>query len=303
MWRIITFIIIFTNYISIANAQNDWYEKYLSCVNDSDVHAWKTLIEQWEQAEPESPDVYAAWYNYYIKLAMTDVVALTTTAPENNQEALQLMDSTGVVAGYMYGIESYNDSILQIGYQKLDTAIRLFPDRLDLPFGKVAMLFRQQLYSEVMQELRHVLDRSEKNGNRWLWTLNQPVDNGEYVLKDSMQDYFAQLFDAGQSDYASQLDEWMLQLYPTDIIFRSNKASLLAIDKRYSEALPIYLSIYEDNPDDIIVASNIAHIYYTLGDKEATLKYYSKLVQCGDNEIEDIAKQRIKEIKGKQNKK
>ena len=260
MWRIITFIIIFTNYISIANAQNDWYEKYLSCVNYSDVHAWKTMIEQWELSEPESPDVYAAWYNYYIKLAMTDVVALTTTAPEDNQEALQLMDSTGVVAGYMYGIESYNDSILQIGYQKLDTAIRLFPDRLDLPFGKVAMLFRQQLYSEVMQELRHVLDRSEKNENKWLWTLNQPLDDGEYILKDSMQDYFAQLFDAGQSDYASQLDEWMLQLYPTDIIFRSNKASLLAIDKRYSEALPIYLSIYEDNPDDIIVASNIAHI-------------------------------------------
>ena len=110
MWRVITLIIILTNYISIANAQNNWYEKYLSCVNDSDVHAWKAMIEQWEQAEPESPDVYAAWYNYYIKLAMTDVVALTTTAPENNQEALQLMDSTGVVAGYMYGIESYNDS-------------------------------------------------------------------------------------------------------------------------------------------------------------------------------------------------
>ena len=299
MWRVITFIIILTSYNSIANAQNAWYEKYLSCVNYSDVHAWKTMIEQWELSEPESPDVYAAWYNYYIKLAMTDVVALTTTAPEDNQEALQLMDSTGVVAGYMYGIESYNDSILQIGYQKLDTAIRLFPDRLDLPFGKVAMLFRQQLYSEVMQELRHVLDRSEKNENKWLWTLNQPLDDGEYVLKDSMQDYFAQLFDADQSDYASQLVEWMLRLYPTDIIFRSDKASLLAIAKRYSEALPIYLSVYEDNPDDIIVISNIAHIYYTLGDKEATLKYYSKLVQCGDSEIEDIAKQRIKEIKQK----
>jgi regulator of sirC expression with transglutaminase-like and TPR domain len=47
------------------------------------------------------------------------------------------------------------------------------------------------------------------------------------------------------------------------------------------------------------VASNIAHIYYTLGDKEATLKYYSKLVQCGESEIEAIAKQRIKEIKQK----
>ena len=55
MWRIITLVIILTNYISLANAQNDWYEKYLTCVSDSDVYAWKAVIEQWEQAEPESP--------------------------------------------------------------------------------------------------------------------------------------------------------------------------------------------------------------------------------------------------------
>lgn len=299
MKHIILFLLLITSSTSIVNAQNNWYDKYLTCVRDSDVQALKAVIEEWEMAEPESPDVYAAWYNYYIKLAMSNIVTLTTTAPEDDQEAFQLVDSTGVVAGYMYGVESYNDSILQIAYHKLDTAIKRFPDRLDLPFGKVTLLFRQNLYSEAMQELRHVLDRSEKNGNKWLWTLNQPVEDAEDVLKDSMQDFFAQLYDAGQSDYASQLVEWLLQLYPTDIIFRSNKASLLAISERYSEALSIYLSIYKDAPDDIIVASNIAHIYYIMGDKKATLKYYSKLVQCGDSEIEAIAKQRIKEIKGK----
>ena len=298
MMRIILLLLLVTSSISIVNAQNSWYDKYLTCVRDSDEHALKAVIEEWEKSEPESPDVYAAWYNYFIKLAMTNVVNLTTTVPDDNQEALQLVDSTGVVAGYMYGIESYNDSILQIGYDKLDMGIRRFPDRLDLPFGKATMLFRQHLYSEAMQELRHVLNRSKKNGNKWLWTLNQPLEDAEDVLKDSMQDFFAQLYDAGQSDDASQLVEWLLQLYPTDIIFRSNKASLLAISERYSEALPIYLSIYKDAPDDIIVASNIAHIYYIMGDKKSTLKYYSKLVQCGDSEIEAIAKQRIKEIKG-----
>ncbi|WP_051651978.1 M48 family metallopeptidase [Prevotella sp. P6B1] len=278
-------------------SENEWYEKYLSCAKDSDLRVLKAIIEQWEQAEPESPDVYAAWYNYYIKLALTDVVTLTTIPPEDNQKALQFVDSTGVVAGYMYDTKAFNDSIIQIGYQKLDVAIRLYPDRLDLPLGKVTMLFRQDHYSEAITELWRVIDYSEKNGNRWLWTLNQPVEDGVYVFKDSMQDYFVQLVDAEQSDFAQQLVDRMLQLYPSDIIFRSDKASLLAIANRYSEALPLYLSIYKDNPDDIIVASNIAHIYYTQGDKKQTVKYYSKLVQCGDSEIEDIAKQRIKEAK------
>lgn len=278
-------------------SENEWYEKYLSCAKDSDLRVLKAIIEQWEQAEPESPDVYAAWYNYYIKLALTDVVTLTTIPPEDNQKALQFVDSTGVVAGYMYDTKAFNDSIIQIGYQKLDVAIRLYPDRLDLPLGKVTMLFRQDHYSEAITELWRVIDYSEKNGNRWLWTLNQPVEDGVYVFKDSMQDYFVQLVDAEQSDFAQQLVDRMLQLYPSDIIFRSDKASLLAIANRYSEALPLYLSIYKDNPDNIIVASNIAHIYYTQGDKKQTVKYYSKLVQCGDSEIEDIAKQRIKEAK------
>lgn len=282
-----------------ASDQNKWYDKYLACAKDSDIHAWKALIEEWEQAEPESPDVYAAWYNYYIKLAKEEVVVLNQKGPKDNQEAFQLTDSTGNAAGYMYGIKSFNDSILQVGFQKLNTAIRLFPDRLDLPFGKITMLFRQELYSEAMQELLHVLNRSEKNGNKWLWTLNQPLDNAESILKDSMQDYFVQLYNAGQDDYASQLVEWMLQLYPTDIIFRSDKASLLAVSERYSEALLIYLSIYKDAPDDVIVASNIAHIYYALGDKKSSLEYYSKLMECGDSELEAIAKQRIKEIQGK----
>ena len=150
-----------------------------------------------------------------------------------------------------------------------------------------------------MQELRHVLDRSEKNGNKWLWTLNQPLDDAENVLKDSMQDFFTRLYDADQEDFALQLVEWMLQLYPADIVFRSDKAALLAISERYSEALPIFLSIHKDAPDDVIVTSNIAQIYYTMGDKKSALKYYNKLAQCGDSEMEAIAKQRIEEIKSK----
>ena len=37
----------------------------------------------------------------------------------------------------------------------------------------------------------------------------------------------------------------------------------------------------------------------TMNTEKSTLKYYSKLLQCGDSEIEAIAKQRIQEIKGK----
>ena len=296
--RMSLLLLFILNFSNSVNAQNEWHEKYLECVHDSDIHVLKNLIEQWEKVEPQSPDVYAAWYNYYVKLAKDDVVALTKVEPKGNQETLMLADSTGAIAGYLYSANTYNDSIMQIAYNKLDDAIRLFPDRLDLPFGKITVLLQQERYPDVMQVLHQVIEQSKNNGNKWLWTLNQPLDDAEDIFKDSMQDYFIQLFDDGQSNDAQQLIEWLLQLYSKDIMFRADKASILAISERYSEALPIYLSIYKDDPNDIIVTSNIAHIYYIQGDKKATLKYYSKLVNCGDSEIEEVAQKRIKEIKG-----
>ena len=42
---------------SIA-AQNNWYERYRECINDSSLEYSRQVIEQWEQAEPESPELW-----------------------------------------------------------------------------------------------------------------------------------------------------------------------------------------------------------------------------------------------------
>ena len=88
----------------------------------------------------------------------------------------------------------------------------------------------------------------------------------------------------------------MLQYYPDDVVFRSNKASLLAISGNTDEALPLFLSIHDDNPDDYIVTSNIAFIYKQKEDKENALKYYRILSECGDEEMEELARKAISEL-------
>ena len=49
-------------------------------------------------------------------------------------------------------------------------------------------------------------------------------------------------------------------------------------------------------PDDNIVTSNIAYIYKTMGDKKNALKYYRLLSNCGDEEMEELARQAISEL-------
>ena len=296
MKRLLLFIILAVSLAGSISAQNNWYERYRECINDSSLEYTRQVIEQWQQAEPESPDVYAACFNYYYKMGWDEVMQMTPIPPEDGIQALELEDSTGAPV-YLYQVQVFNDSLVAIANEKIDKAISLYPDRLDLPFGKLAALFRLEDYDNAMPVLHQVIERSHLNGNRWTWTLNTPVgEDGETMFKSSMQDYFSRLFDAELDDKAMQLVEWLLQYYPDEVMFRSDKASLLAITGNSDQALPLFLSIHKDYPDDNIVTSNIAYSYKTMGDKKNALKYYRLLSNCGDEEMEELARQAISEL-------
>lgn len=276
-------------------AQVSWYDRYLECINDSSLDYSRQVIEQWERAEPESADVYAAWFNYYLKMSMDEIIQMTSVPPQDGQQALEMEGSEGESA-YMYSKQVYNDSLIAIAFEKIDKAISLYPNRLDLPFGKIHMLFTLEDYEKAMTAIHQVIERSHLNGNQWTWTLGKPVEDGKEAFKSSMQDYFRRFYDAELENEAMQITEWMLQYYPDDVVFRSNKASLLAISGNTDEALPLFLSIHDDNPDDYIVTSNIAFIYKQKEDKENALKYYRILSECGDEEMEELARKAISEL-------
>ena len=278
------------------SAQTSWYDRYSECINDSSLDYSRQVIEQWEQAEPKSADVYAAWFNYYIKKSMNEGIQLTSTPPQDGQDALELQGETGSPV-YMYAGRMYVDSLLTIAHEKIDKGISLYPNRLDLPFGKISVLFMLEDYEGVMSAIHQVIEQSHLNGNQWTWTLDSPVEDGEEIFKSSMQDYFTKLYNAELENEAMQMTEWLLQYYPNEIMFRSDKASLLAIKGNDDQALPLFLSIHDDSPDDYIVISNIAYLYKKKGDKKNALKYYRKLEKCGDEEMEELARQALSELR------
>ena len=75
MKRLLLFIILTAGITGHLAAQASWYERYRECINDSSLEYTRQVIEQWEQAEPESADVYAAWFNYYYKMSRDEVMA------------------------------------------------------------------------------------------------------------------------------------------------------------------------------------------------------------------------------------
>lgn len=280
-----------------ALAQQQWYDKYRQVLNDSDANKLLQVIEAWQKAEPESADVYAAWFNYYYKIGVSSVLSLTTEPPADDSESLILRnDTTQETAGYLYAVPTYNDSLMSLCFQKIDAGIRKFPDRLDLPFGKIHVLLQMKDYGAALKALDAVIRRSADNHNAWLWTLDKPVDDGSAMFFDSMQDYFNQLWKVQDLSYAEQLAHMLVAAYPSNIVFRSNFAGIKGAKGENEEALKLFLDIHRDAPDDEIVTSNIAQLYLNLGDKKQAKKYYQLLLKSEDETIKESADRAIRQI-------
>lgn len=280
-----------------ALAQQQWYDKYQQVLNDSDANKLLQVIEAWQKAEPESADVYAAWFNYYYKIGVSSVLSLTTEPPADDSESLMLRnDTTQETAGYLYAVPTYNDSLMNLCFQKIDAGIRKFPDRLDLPFGKIHVLLQMKDYGAALKALDAVIRRSADNHNAWLWTLDKPVDDGSAMFFDSMQDYFNQLWKVQDLSYAEQLAHMLVAAYPSNIVFRSNFAGIKGAKGENEEALKLFLDIHRDAPDDEIVTSNIAQLYLNLGDKKQAKKYYQLLLKSEDETIKESADRAIRQI-------
>lgn len=280
-----------------ALAQQQWYDKYQQVLNDSDANKLLQVIEAWQKAEPETADVYAAWFNYYYKIGVSSVLSLTTEPPADGSESLMLRnDTTQETAGYLYAVPTYNDSLMNLCFQKIDAGILKFPDRLDLPFGKIHVLLQMKDYGAALKALDAVIRRSADNHNAWLWTLDKPVDDGSAMFFDSMQDYFNQLWKVQDITYAEQLAHMLVAAYPSNIVFRSNFAGIKGAKGENGEALKLFLDIHRDAPDDEIVTGNIAQLYLNLGDKKQAKKYYQLLLKSEDETIKESADRAIRQI-------
>ena len=254
MKRLFFTLVLATLATTLLNAQQNWFDKYKKLLNSNDTVALKKCIMQWEKANPQSPDVIAAWYNYYIKRAMNNVLQLSTVQPADGKQYMELQnDTTKQTAGYLYEQTVYNPELMQQAFAKINEGIQKFPDRLDLPFGKVHILLQQEEYDTALKELEKVIERSKTNHSQWLWTQNKPLDNPKEFLIDTMQDYFRQLIGTPDNQLAYQLNEAMLTLYPEDIRLRSNKASLLAISGKYFEAYHYSLPFIKMPPKTILL--------------------------------------------------
>lgn len=301
MHRILT-VTIFVAVLSHTSTAQDYRQQFSALCGQRDTLGEEKLLEEWSAARPHDPELYVAYYNFYVQKSRVELIRIDKTVPPGT-DALQLnrMDSaTNEPAGYMYSEIYYKPEIIQKGFAYIDTAIQTNPDRLDMRFGKIYMLGETKDFEQFTVEIIRTIDHSARNGNHWLWTDNMEQQEPKDFLLGTIQQYQLLLYNTGDDallDNMRKIAMAVLAHYPDHVESLSDLSITYMVNGDFKSALTPLLKAEAIAPHDAIVLNNIAHCYRQTGDRENAIKYYKLTQKYGDGEVRESARQRLAELR------
>ncbi|MBW8360636.1 MAG: tetratricopeptide repeat protein [Kaistella sp.] len=277
--------------------------RFAKLVSENDTVGQVKLLESWEKTDRNDPELFIAYYNYYVNKAGKEVITLGQNPKGDDVLALMDQDKTKKEpVAYMYGDIQYDPDLLSKGFSWINRGIEKHPDRLDMRFGKIYLLGQIGDYENFTTEIIRAVDHSVVNDNKWKWDDSKPYEQTSKYFLSNIQTYVIHLYNTGDDallDNMKRIAEAVLKNYPDHIESLSNLSIVYMVQKQYSKAFEPLLKAHRLNPEDFIVLSNLGQAYKLTGDKNNAIKYYELTVKYGDEQAKRFAKEQIKEIKGK----
>jgi tetratricopeptide (TPR) repeat protein len=234
----------------------------------------KTLT-QWKNKKPNDPELYVAYFNYYVQKGTHNINEIKTV---------------------------YSDKELSKAYEYIDKGIVMFPNRLDMRFGKIYMLGEKKNYNAFTTEIIMTINYSGINKNAWLWTDNKVLKEPKQFMLKSVQDYILQLYSTGDSkllDNVKRISESVLKYYPDYVEALLDLSIFYTMNKNYDKAIEQLFKAEKLAPTNYVVMNNIAEAYLKKGDNANAINYYQKVMKYGDASVKANAQKKIDELKNK----
>lgn len=303
------FIILFSAMCGFATAQSV-YDRFYEAVQGSDSAGMAEAINEIRASGDQSAERYIAEYNFYVNNALLfSGMTSSTIYPDENEhvvgDIMTLTDSTGEVAGYMYFIENWDEAIADSGIAIITKGISLYPDRLDMRYGKIHLLRQLHWWNAYADAIHATLDYAEKHRKTMIFADGDtPIDT---ILIEGILNYESSLFEAIQDSpdsltFVTRLEllrgiaEHMLKIYPKDVYSMNIMAVTYQLVEDRENSLKWLLKAEKVDPKDVIVLSNIADTYHILGDYKNERKYLEKMIKYGDEETVEKAQRYLKEL-------
>jgi len=302
--KILTLVLIAALFGAAPAYCENFRDRFNDLLSKGDFAAQEQLLKKWEKADQDDAELYVAYFNYYAGKSRDEIVRLDKNKPDS-AGGLAVTDKDGKnkePSAYLYSDISYDTKTLSKGFEWADKGIAKYPDRLDIRFGKVYMYGEIKDYANFTEEIIKIIEYSGKNKNKWTWTGNQPVENPEKFMLDTIQQYQVQLFhtetDANDANMR-KIAETVLKYYPDSVESLSDLAIVFMIRKEYDKALYALGRAEKIAPQDTVVLNNTAKAYALKGDTAKAEKYYKLVEKYGSGDEKQYALEQIKELKNK----
>lgn len=295
MKPVLTFLLML--FVGIGYAQ-DYKTEFFTSYNEEDTVKQLEVLTAWEQADPQNAELFTCYFNYYVSKARQELITLTQDEPEG--ENMVLSDSTGATAGYLGSQVFYDSLLIAKGLKKIDEGIALYPNRLDMRFGKIYVFELLNDWDRFTEEILTTIQYSSINNNEWTWTDNELQPEGKEFFLGNLQEYQYVLYNTGDDNLLLNMRtiaEEVLTYYPDNVENLSNISVTYLITGEPEKAVEYLLKAEQLRPEDAIVLGNLAQGYKLMGNKEKAIEYYNKVMQYGEDAAIEYAKEQIEELK------
>lgn len=277
--------------LSVAQDYPSDFQKYHQ--KGDTLKQWEVLTK-WEKTDPKNAELFTSYFNYYYQTARKEGISMSTDKPKGDGFVIQ--DSLGQTVGYLGSHTHFDKKTIQKGFEKINKGIELYPNRLDMRYGKIHVYGQIEDWESFTNEIISTIQYSEKNKNEWTWTNNEIVEDGVNFMLSSIQDYQLQLFYTEDDELLKNMRsiaQEILKLYPNHIESLSNISVTYLLTGDYKNGIETLLRAEKIDPKDVVIIANIAHGYKLSGNKEMSIKYYEKMIEHGNEDEKSFARQQI----------
>ena len=114
---------------------------------------------------------------------------LTLSPGQPEGESLSINDDEGNAVGFFGDQTTTNAEIFEKGMAKIDEGIALYPNRLDMRYGKIFAIGQVKDWERFTNEIVLTVQYSGKINNEWTWTFDEKKEDGKELFLSGLQNY------------------------------------------------------------------------------------------------------------------